>query len=381
MNRAARALAAKLALAGQSVPNAAGSNLTPPYPPRTRTPASSNARPPSIERFDMRSRFARKLGPLTCTGAIALLVTACGGGAAKVAAAGSQPASQAGGISQGATPDAASAAPVKATGGGAFCKAIAASMNAQSLHPGLASGDDAKAQIEAARSQEHQALSIAPSALKPDLQVLVAASDAMFNALAKANYDYSKLTAADMVDFSSAKVTAAEAHLTTYLKDTCGIDLGAGASAAAAGAAASAGAAVTDNGDAAAGSSDPGSACNLATVAEVSAGAGKPMKLTGGEGPICAFGAVDDPGFFIYVQVYSDAEGLAHMTQAEGEDSDHLDGLADDAFWNKTLGAVYVRKGSRAFSFTLPSLANITDNPDAIKSKMVTLATAAAGRF
>jgi hypothetical protein len=55
--------------------------------------------------------------------------------------------------------------------------------------------------------------------------------------------------------------------------------------------------------------------------------------------------------------------------------------LADDAFWNKTLGAVYVRKGSRAFSFTLPSLANMTDNPDAIKSKMVTLATAAAGRF
>jgi hypothetical protein len=42
---------------------------------------------------------------------------------------------------------------------------------------------------------------------------------------------------------------------------------------------------------------------------------------------------------------------------------------------------VFVQKGARAFSFTLPSLANLTDTPDAVKSRMVTLATAALARF
>jgi hypothetical protein len=323
----------------------------------------------------MTSRFARKLGPLTSMGAVAVLLTACGGGAAKVAATGSQPAGQASSAAQGAPPDAASAKPVKATGGGAFCKAIAASMNAQSLHPGLASGDDAKAQVEAARAEQHEALSIAPSALKPDLQVLVAASDSMFNALVKVNYDYSKLTADDMVDFSAPKVVTAEQHLTTYLKDTCGIDIGAGAAAAANEATnAPPAAGASGSGD------DTGAGCKLATIAEISAAAGKPMKLVDGVGGICAYSAVDDASFALEVTIYDDRNSMTTITSVEGG-SEHLDGLGDDAFWNPTIGTVFVRKGDRGFSISMPSLANLTNDPAAQKDKMVGLGTKIAGRF
>lgn len=317
--------------------------------------------------------------------AIAVMVTACGGGSAKVASAAAvSPGSSQ--VAAPASPGDTSATPVHATGGGKFCAEIAASVTSEQKNATGASSTDIKKQLDAARAAGHHALSIAPSAIKADVAVLIKASDGLYDALAKVGDDYTKLTPADMAVYSSPGVAAAEQRLTAYMKDTCGIDSVGQAAAAAARAAAAAGAsdgaaAAADSAGAAAGSSDPGSACNLATIAEVSAGAGKPMKLTGGEGPICAFGAVDDPSFFIYAQIYSDAAGLGTMTQVEGEGSDHLDGLGDDAFWNKTLGAVYVRKGSRAFSFTLPSLANMTDNPDAIKSNMVTLATAAAARF
>lgn len=330
----------------------------------------------------MKSGLARQLRGIAGISVIAVMVTACGGGAAKVASAavspgGSQLASAATG--------AASANPVQATGGGKFCTEIAASMNSQKAPSGDTSGTDVKKQIDDARAEGHHALSIAPSAIKSDVALLVAASDSMYDALAKVGDDYSKLTAADMTTFSSPKVQAAEQHLVAYLKDTCGIDTDAAAAAAVSGAAAAGSDdaeanAATASGIAALGSSDTGSACNLATITEISAGAGKTMKAVGGEGDICVYGAADDPGFFIYAKVYDDTASMDTMTQVE-TGSDHLDGLGDDAFWNGTIGTVFVRKGTRAFSFALPSLANLTSNPDAIKANMVTLATAAAARF
>src|SRR5450755_4660324 len=191
----------------------------------------------------------------------------------------------------------------------------------------------------------------------------------MYDALAKVDYDYSKLTAADTADLSAPDVAAAEQRLQTYVKGTCGIDLTGGGAAAA---------------SAAAGSdvADSGSACGLATVAEISAGAGKPMVLAGGAGTICTYHAVDDPSYFMYVQVYNDQASMATTKQVEtGSTSEHIDGLGDDAFFNRIVGVVMVRKGDRGFSFTLPSLANLTSNPDAIKANMVTLAKAAAARF
>jgi hypothetical protein len=124
-----------------------------------------------------------------------------------------------------------------------------------------------------------------------------------------------------------------------------------------------------------------GSACKLATVDEVSTAAGQPMAVSGDGGAICVYSAVADASYTVYVQLYSDVPSQANMTQLEKSGSDHLDGLGDDAFYNGTAGIVFVSKGDRAFSFAVPSLANLTANPAIAKANMVALAKAAYARF
>jgi hypothetical protein len=123
-----------------------------------------------------------------------------------------------------------------------------------------------------------------------------------------------------------------------------------------------------------------GSACGLVTVDEVVAAAGQPMAMSGDGGSICTFSAAADPSFVMYVQVYNDKPSMGMMMQVE-TGSDHLSGMGDDAFWNATLGTVFVERGSRGFSVALPSLANLSTTPAAEKANMVTLAQAALGRF
>jgi hypothetical protein len=123
-----------------------------------------------------------------------------------------------------------------------------------------------------------------------------------------------------------------------------------------------------------------GSACGLVTVDEVVAAAGQPMAMSGDGGSICTFSAAADPSFVMYVQVYNDKPSMGMMMQVE-IGSDHLPGMGDDAFWNATLGTVFVERGSRGFSVALPSLANLSTTPAAEKANMVTLAQAALGRF
>jgi len=143
-------------------------------------------------------------------------------------------------------------------------------------------------------------------------------------------------------------------------------------------AAAPATSAAPSTGDAA---NSSGAACALVTADEVTAAVGKPMKLTGGADTICTFGEVADPSVFMYVQIYADKAAMATPKQLESAAGEHIDGMGDDAFWQGTAGMIFVQKGSRAFSFTLPSLANLTSSPDAVKANMVTLATAALARF
>jgi len=318
----------------------------------------------------MNSARTLRLAPIAFVVGVTVMVSGCNGTktaatatTADSAAANASVADSAAAVDSAAPVDsAAAAAPVKATGGGKFCTELATAMNSSAASAAQA-GTDPKAQILAARAATNKIVGDAPGAIKSDVQLLVKASNAMYDALSKVNYDYSKLTPADTAGLSAPDVAAAEQHLQDYVKGTCGIDLG-GSNNAAAGS------------DAA----NNGSACDLATAAEVSAGAGKPMKLTGGADTICAFGAVDDPSFFMYVQVYNDKNSMATPLGIE-DGSDHIDGLGDDAFFNKTAGMVFVRKGDRGFSFTLPSLANLTTDPAAIKANMVTLAKAAAARF
>ena len=49
-------------------------------------------------------------------------------------------------------------------------------------------------------------------------------------------------------------------------------------------------------------------------------------------------------------------------------------GLGDDAFWNATLGEIFIQQGASALIIILPSLANLTNKPDANKQKLITLA-------
>ena len=105
------------------------------------------------------------------------------------------------------------------------------------------------------------------------------------------------------------------------------------------------------------------------------------MAVSGDAGIICTFSSVADPSFVVYVQIYNDKPSMALMMQLEASGSEHLAGMGDDAFWNATVGTVFVQKGSRAFSVALPSLANLTGSPAAAKANMMTLAKAALARF
>jgi hypothetical protein len=119
-----------------------------------------------------------------------------------------------------------------------------------------------------------------------------------------------------------------------------------------------------------------GSACGLVTVSDVTAATGKPMAAGNGAGNICVYSATADPSLLVYVQIYPDTPSMGTPKLNE-TGSEHLHGLGDDAFWT-AAGTVFVQKGSRGFSISMPSLALTSRNaPPAI----VTLATAALARF
>ena len=112
------------------------------------------------------------------------------------------------------------------------------------------------------------------------------------------------------------------------------------------------------------------------TTDEVTAAIGKPMGPGNAAGAICFFSATSDKSLVVYVQIYGDTQSLGAPKDVE-TGSHHLTGLGDDAFWSSG-GILFVQKGNRAFTISVPSLAlTSTTAPDAV----VTLATEAAGRF
>jgi hypothetical protein len=110
---------------------------------------------------------------------------------------------------------------VKATGGGDFCKAIAAAINKQAVAG--TSSNEISARIATVRKEEEQATSLAPGSIKADVVRVLAASDSVWLALAKVNYDYSQLKPADMSALSSPETVAAEGRVTAYMTGTCGL--------------------------------------------------------------------------------------------------------------------------------------------------------------
>ena len=198
-------------------------------------------------------------GSLACLVAIALAATACGGGSSSAAAksSGSAPTTTAGtsaavtittaggatgaaGATSGSTPTstaptsnapaAATTTKVKATGGGNFCKDVATALNNSAAASAPTTPAKAKAQVEQGLAEFSILAHEAPSTIKADVAVLANAITVLYQAVAKAGYDFTKVDQADLTAMSSAKVTAASDKVDAYVKDTCGIDTGADAS-------------------------------------------------------------------------------------------------------------------------------------------------------
>ena len=197
-------------------------------------------------------------GSLACLVAIALAATACGGssstaakstGAASTTTAGTSAAvtTTAAGAATGgpaatsgsaptsaapttAAPAAATTTKVKATGGGNFCKDVATAINNSAAAGVPTTTAKAKAQVEQGLAEFSVLAAEAPSKIKADVTVLAGAITVLYTAVAKANYDYSKVNQADLQAMSNPKVTAASNNVDAYVKNTCGIDTGADAS-------------------------------------------------------------------------------------------------------------------------------------------------------
>jgi hypothetical protein len=135
------------------------------------------------------------------------------------AAGASAPAATSAAPSETATPST-----VKATGGGKFCQQVASAMNATAATSG--GSNNMAATIKNSQALEAAVLKAAPNAIKSDLITVFGATDKLYAALVKANYDYTKVDPTAMSDLLSPAVKTAEQHLTDYAKNTCGIDLG-----------------------------------------------------------------------------------------------------------------------------------------------------------
>ena len=122
----------------------------------------------------------------------------------------------------GVLPSVGPAKHVTAGGGGDFCKLIASSANNTKPFTG-SSPAEMRQRIADVRKVEEQAVAVTPAALKSDVNVLFTATDKVWAALAKANYDYSKIDQTEISSLSAPAVVTAEQHLQAYMTSVCKI--------------------------------------------------------------------------------------------------------------------------------------------------------------
>lgn len=192
----------------------------------------------------MSTRSFQRLG--TAGLAALTVVGLLSGCAAKKKAATAAAVSSTAAASAAATPPSDTPSKVVATGGGKFCQQVAATVNNKALQAAETGtgADSIKASVEEFKSIESGVLKSAPGAIKADLGTLFGALDQFYGSLAKANYDFTKVDPSVMATLSTPAVQTAEQHVTDYMKNTCGIDTGAGTSGDGPSAAASASAAL-----------------------------------------------------------------------------------------------------------------------------------------
>lgn len=123
-------------------------------------------------------------------------------------------------------------------------------------------------------------------------------------------------------------------------------------------------------------------ACRLAGVADVTTTMGEPMTQSGGTASDCIYAATADSSQQLLVHEFLDQTNMSNLIQQLESSSEHVDGLGDDAFWNGTIGTMFVRTGTRGFTITSTSLsAKTPSDPDGAKAVMVNLATTALSNF
>jgi ribosomal protein L30E len=120
---------------------------------------------------------------------------------------------------------------VVAKGGGSFCKDVAKTMNdAGSAGSAGTSLDQTKALVQKGLAEAAILAAEAPNEIKSDVAVLAAQVAALYSAVQKANYDFTKVDPSTLTAMNTPAVKAAEAKVDAYVKVKCGIDVGADAS-------------------------------------------------------------------------------------------------------------------------------------------------------
>jgi hypothetical protein len=115
---------------------------------------------------------------------------------------------------------------VAAGGGGAFCQQAASIIQAANLQAAASANASLQDIVKRDQAVEAQLKQAAPSAIKPDLDVIFQALDGVFAALASNNYDITKLDPSVLAPFDSANFKAAVTRIDQYAKTACGVDLG-----------------------------------------------------------------------------------------------------------------------------------------------------------
>ena len=110
-------------------------------------------------------------------------------------------------------------------GGGSFCS-VAKKVQAEQASSAAAATDkpdSLKALLIQANQELGEFVTIAPSAIKADVQTLATAEKTFFTAIAAANYDVTKVSPSALTDLDTPAVTTATDHITAYLTSQCGI--------------------------------------------------------------------------------------------------------------------------------------------------------------
>jgi hypothetical protein len=140
---------------------------------------------------------------------MAIVLSACGGGGS--------------GSSAHSATTLAAGSNVKAGGASQFCQVVSDAISAANpaFRQAGSTPDVIHQEYVAGKAKGQEALSIAPSEIKPDLTLLMDASNQLGDALAKVNYDGTKLPAASTAPFSNPQIQAASTHVSTYVQQHC----------------------------------------------------------------------------------------------------------------------------------------------------------------